>query len=261
MTERTLFPTSQYHLTVYSTETISPETAALLTSLPGVTITQEQHEAEKADLLLYIGKEGLSLKSGGQTMRCDLTRMIPRLKPTNLSQELLIRAAKIKNAHHALTAVDATAGLGEDSLLLAAAGFSVTLYERNPIIALLLKDALNQALKVPELTDIVKRMSVCEADSIAELPRLAERPDVVYLDPMFPAKYKNALTKKKFQILHHLELPCTDEELLLQAAMQAKPHKIVIKRPLKGAFLGNRKPDYSLKGKAVRYDCILLHES
>ncbi|MBQ4243593.1 MAG: class I SAM-dependent methyltransferase, partial [Clostridia bacterium] len=36
------------------------------------------------------------------------------------------------------------------------------------------------------------------------------------------------------------------------------PHKIVIKRPLKGPFLAGRKPDYSLQGKAIRYDCIVL---
>ena len=42
-------------------------------------------------------------------------------------------------------AVDATAGLGEDSLLLAAAGFEVTLCEADPVIAVLLEDALTRA--------------------------------------------------------------------------------------------------------------------
>ena len=39
-----------------------------------------------------------------------------------------------------LSAVDATAGLGEDAFLLAGAGFQVNLYERNPVIAALLYD-------------------------------------------------------------------------------------------------------------------------
>ena len=48
------------------------------------------------------------------------------------------------------------------------------------------------------------------------------------------------------------------EEELLCAAVNLRPHKIVIKRPLKGAFLAGRKPDYSLAGKAIRYDCFVF---
>lgn len=41
------------------------------------------------------------------------------------------------------------------------------------------------------------------------------------------------------------------------AAIAASPRKIVIKRPLKGPYLADIKPDYSLVGKAIRYDCFL----
>ena len=46
-----------------------------------------------------------------------------------------------------LRAVDATAGFGEDSLLLAAAGYNVELYEYDPVIAALLRDALRRAAR------------------------------------------------------------------------------------------------------------------
>ena len=46
---------------------------------------------------------------------------------------------------------------------------------------------------------------------------------------------------------------------LLSAAVLARPRRIVIKRPAKGPYLSGRKPDFSLPGKAVRYDVILLH--
>lgn len=78
---------------------------------------------------------------------------------------------------------------------------------------------------------------------------------------MFPARQKSALIKKKFQLLQQLEQPCTDEDALLHAAIASAPYKIVIKRPLKGAWLADRKPDYSLKGKTIRYDCIVLTNS
>ena len=87
---------------------------------------------------------------------------------------------------------------------------------------------------------------------------LSLTPDVVLLDPMFPAREKSALIKKKFQLLQKLEKPCSDETSLLEAAFAANPHKIVIKRPIKGPFLADRKPDYSIKGKSVRYDCFVI---
>ena len=48
------------------------------------------------------------------------------------------------------------------------------------------------------------------------------------------------------------------EEALLAAARNANPEKIVIKRPVKGPYLAGVRPDYSLGGKAVRYDCIVI---
>jgi 16S rRNA (guanine1516-N2)-methyltransferase len=88
-------------------------------------------------------------------------------------------------------------------------------------------------------------------------PLNAVRPDVIYLDPMFPERQKSGLIKKKFQLLQRLESPCADEEELLSAALAARPLRIVIKRPLKGPPLAGATPSYSLKGKAIRYDCIV----
>ena len=75
---------------------------------------------------------------------------------------------------------------------------------------------------------------------------------------MFPGRTKSAAVKKKFQLLHRLEMPCQDEKALLDAALGARPRKIVIKRPIKGPYLAGVKPSYELCGKAVRYDCIVI---
>jgi 16S rRNA (guanine1516-N2)-methyltransferase len=157
------------------------------------------------------------------------------------------------------TVMDCTAGLGEDALMLAAAGFRVKLYERDSVIAALLSDSLRRALDNAELRPIVERMEFHEEDSFKVFSQLTEVPDVIYLDPMFPARKKSGLVKKKFQMLQQLEQPCEEGNELLQAAMACKPRKVVIKRPLKGENLGNRMPDYSIKGKTIRYDCILVH--
>ena len=199
---------------------------------------------------------GLALVGQGMELRGDFTRMLPRLRQGRLQQELLVKAARIKGATEP-TAIDCTAGLGEDSLLLAAAVFSVTMFERDAMIAALLADALERAAADPRLADIVSRMTLVAGDSLAGLAELDFEPDVVFLDPMFPARTKSAAVKKKFQLLHHLEQPCEEEDALVKAALAAHPHKVVIKRPAKGPHLAGMKPSYSIQGKAVRYDVLV----
>ena len=205
-------------------------------------------------------ERGLALVGEGMKLRCDLAGMLPRIKPGRLSRELLVRAARIKGVEQP-RAIDATAGFGEDALLLAAAGFHVQLFEHDPVIAALLADGLARAAADPQLSLIASRMRLTCGDSVQALTARASmdvaKPDVVYLDPMFPARQKSAAVKKKFQLLHHLEAPCTDEEGLLRAAIACGPRKVVIKRPAKGPYLAGIKPSYSIDGKAVRYDCIV----
>ena len=212
---------------------------------------------ENSPLTLRLDGEGLSLHADGQVLRGDFTRMLSRVKPGMPAHEMLVKTAKIKNPDGPLTAVDATAGLGEDSILLAAGGFHVTLFERNPVIHALLSDALDRAKAVPELAGIVERMELHFADSIDGMRALDFRPDVILLDPMFPARQKSALVKKKLQMIQKLEFPCIDEGELILSAMGAGPKKLIIKRPPKGPYLAGIKPDHSIEGKAVRFDCIV----
>ncbi|MBQ3302244.1 MAG: class I SAM-dependent methyltransferase [Eggerthellaceae bacterium] len=230
------------------------ETVAKKTGAP---VIQTPEDAWQYPLLLKLDELGLSLASGKTVMRGDFARMAARIAKRNLSKELVVRAAKVKDVDTPLV-IDATAGLGEDSFLLAAAGFRVELFERDPVIAALLEDALNRAKSDPALQDIAARMNIAGTDSVEALSHLNERPDVVLLDPMFPEKRKNAQAKKKLQLIQMLERPCSDEDELLEAALSSLPRKIVIKRPAKGPFLAGRKPDYSLTGKTVRYDCIVI---
>ncbi|MBR4335652.1 MAG: class I SAM-dependent methyltransferase [Clostridia bacterium] len=200
--------------------------------------------------------KGLSLSDGKNTVRGDFTRLLPRVRRGNLSRELLVRAVKIKGVPEPLVA-DATAGLGEDSFLLAAAGCRVLLFEYDPVIFALLSDALERAKRDPETAPIASRMTLFPGDSIPALPTLTPPPDVVLLDPMFPERTKSALVKKKFQLLHQLERPCENEAALFDAALAAHPKRVVIKRPAKGPYLAGVKPSYSLSGSAVRFDCVV----
>ena len=253
-------------------EQLARELAARLDS----RLILQEEDIAGLPLWLRYDEKGLSLTDGVMTVRADLARTARRMRQSNLHKELLVRAAKVRGGSGQDSgqtgegtapgektqplAIDATAGLGDDALLLAAAGFSVRLYEADPVIAALLGDGLRRAAletDLPLLTQAVSRMTLFAEDSIAAMRSLPCRPDVILLDPMFPERKKSASIGKKFQILQQLEKPCGDEEELLAAAIAACPRKIVIKRPRKGPHLAGIKPDYTLEGSAIRYDCIL----
>lgn len=204
-------------------------------------------------LTVLFDSKGVSLSGFGLSYQGDFENMLHRVTNGRLQHEMLAKAVKTDQEN--LKSIDATAGMGEDSLLLAACGYQVTLYEQNPVIAILLKDALRRAKKNTVLKDIVSRMQLVEGDSIEHLNKRLDPVNVIYLDPMFPGRQKSGLINKKLQLIQKLEPPCSKETALFDAAMAAQPSKIIVKRPLKSPYLDERVPSYSLKGKAIRYDC------
>ena len=198
--------------------TAAGERWAEMLRLPVVT---DAAELSPDRLHLQADEGGLSLVQGKLSVRGDFIHMIPRLRPSNLNREFLVKAGRMKGIERPV-AIDATAGLGEDSLLLAAAGFRVHLFEYNSVIAALLLDAMERARAVPELREPVSRMELHVGDSIEAMNRAEDSiggiPDLVLLDPMFPERQKSALVKKKFQLIHRLESPCMEEETLLKPA-------------------------------------------
>ena len=201
-------------------------------------------------LTVLFDSKGVSLSGFGLSYQGDFENMLHRVTNGRLQHEMLAKAVKTDQEN--LKAIDATAGMGEDSLLLAACGYQVTLYEQNPVIAILLKDALRRAKKNTVLKDIVSRMQLVEGDSIVDLNKRLDPVDVIYLDPMFPGRQKSGLINKKLQLIQKLEPPCSKETALFDAAMAAQPSKIIVKRPLKSPYLDERVPSYSLKGNAIR---------
>lgn len=223
-------------------ESIAAKTGAVISDAPGPGLT------------LTVDSEGVSLSGYGLSYRGDLSSMLPRITHGRLPHEALARAVKTDSGSP--RAIDACAGMGEDALLIAACGYSVTMFERDPVIAALLRDSLRRAKKHPVLRDIVERMKLVDGDSIEHMPAMYGY-DVIYLDPMFPESGKSGLVNKKLQLIRRLETPCSDGDSLLAAAYAAGPGKIIVKRPAKGPFLAGKKPDYSVSGKAVRFDFYL----
>ena len=226
-------------------ESFSRKTGAPIVDKPGEYLT------------IHFDSKGVSLSGFGLTYQGDFAEtMMHRVTNGRLQHEMLVKAASSEKEGR--KAIDATAGMGEDAFLLAAQGYEVTLYEQNPVVAALLKDAIRRAKKNQILKDIAGRMKVVEADSVESMSKLLDPVDVIYLDPMFPARQKSSLINKKLQLIQKLEPPCSEETDLFDAALKVGPSRIIVKRPLKSEYLAGREPSYTLKGKAIRYDCYVL---
>lgn len=152
------------------------------------------------------------------------------------------------------TIIDATAGLGEDSLKLAMVADRVYAIERNPVVFALLLSALlkAQSAGIPGAEKIEVRCG----DAISLLAELPQA-DIIYMDPMFPAKRKrSALPPKSVRILRELVGDDIDDVKLLAAARRHAVKRVVVKRPLHAAPLAEDHVALH-EGKVVRYEIYL----
>lgn len=179
-----------------------------------------------------------------------------RRQQLSLRREALARAMGLKTNIHPKI-VDATAGLARDSFIIAALGFDIQLVERSPIIAALLEDGMQRALANTECAPIIKRMQLIQADAISWLNNMSERPDIIYLDPMFPERRKSALAKKDMQIFQSLVGADIDSDQLLKTALTCANQRVVVKRPRLASELAGLKPSFFLTGSSSRFDVYL----
>lgn len=153
--------------------------------------------------------------------------------------------------------IDATAGYGRDSFVLASLGCEVMMIERSPIMAALLKDGLERAAKEPEIAEIIARMSVINADAIAQLNE-SKPVQVIYLDPMYPEKKKAAAVKKEMRLLQQLAGPDLDSVSLLEAALKKATKRVVVKRPKGASPIDGQQANSEISSPNTRYDIYAL---
>lgn len=163
----------------------------------------------------------------------------------------LPKAVGMKKGHRPHV-VDATAGLGRDSFLLASLGAEVTMIERSAHMHALLEAALEKA-RAGELAEIVGRMSLLQGDAKALLPGLT--PEVVLVDPMHPPRGNSALVKQEMRQLRAIVGEDTDSVSLIEAALKAATNRVVLKWPRKADLPeGLPTPSHQILGKSTRYD-------
>jgi 16S rRNA (guanine1516-N2)-methyltransferase len=188
-----------------------------------------------------------------------------RLRAGGRGEGRLASALGLKR-HPAPRVLDATAGLGRESVLAAALGCTVIACERSPIVATLLRDGLDRAGAAPGLAEVVARIDLRVADARDVLRALAagaeaERPDAVLVDPMFPERSKAARAKKEMQLLQRLLGPDdpADTVELIELALATARRRVILKRPVHAPHVaGVRPPDLEVPGRAARYDIYLI---
>jgi len=155
--------------------------------------------------------------------------------------------------------LDVTAGMGRDAFVLATLGCKVTMIERSPVISKLLENGLQRAMLETEVSQIVTRMNLYQADSLHFLETIDEgsKPDVIYMDPMYPHRGKSALVKKEMRIFRALVGDDVDSERLLELARSRALRRIVVKRPKGAEYLAGSKPHSEVVSKNTRYDIYL----
>ncbi len=165
------------------------------------------------------------------------------------------------------TVLDGTAGLGRDAFVLASLGCKVQMVERNPVVAALLDDGLKRAKQDNEIGGWVsERVTLLHASSHDALDSLANdqdfvRPDVVYLDPMYPHpenKKKSALVKKEMRVFQSLVGADNDADALLEPALKLATKRVVVKRPDYANWLAEKKPSMAIETKKNRFDVYVI---
>ena len=220
-------------------------------------------EWEHFDYLLVLESNHLSIKkSGYKALPLSIYflsgKMTYRRQHASLRRETLARAMGLKNKA-TTTIVDATAGLGRDSFILACLGFEITLLERSAIVHALLADGIERASQDEQTAIIAKRLNLIHTDAILWLQQLQpqDRPNIIYLDPMFPERNKSALVKKEMRMFHEIIGEDLDADALLTSAMACATQRVVVKRPRLAPHLAGLKPSYSMEGSSSRFDIYL----
>lgn len=234
---------------------------------------QQLSQTATQPILLLDEKNKLSWLSDGLSVAPEWDKLQRRVVSAGRKSELLLQAAKITSDS---MVIDATAGFGHDSLILASTGAQVTMLEQQPLMALLLLAEQQRMSALPNWQNLMSRLQIINIDALSHFEKLQaesvnaiKKVDVIYLDPMFPEDSyqdsktgKGAKVGKHMQALHQLASPPTlEEELQLLQSAQAvvsqnaqKQGRVVVKRPQFAPLLANQQPSESWSNEAVRFD-------
>lgn len=220
----------------------------------GLPLTEPLQTNYQLQLVVRTDRLELCQDTGGRPSPfwVDLDRLDTRSPAGRSNRQPLARALKLTATRGGRpNVVDATAGFGGDAWLMASLGCRITAVERAGVVARMLKDGLQRARQARP--DVARRVRVVSGDARQVLQMIRPRPDVVYLDPMFPIRSKRALERKAMRLMRQIVGHDTDAAALLELALRTATKRVIVKRPLHASPLAGQ-PAASHKGKSLRYD-------
>ncbi|MEH6644140.1 class I SAM-dependent methyltransferase [Sulfitobacter sp.] len=154
--------------------------------------------------------------------------------------------------------IDATAGLGRDSFLLASLGAQVTLIERSEKMHALLADGMDRAAKEGgELREIIGRMTLLKGDAKDLLPQLSG--EAILIDPMHPPRKSSALVKAELRQVREIVGADEDAADLVRVALKNARYRVALKWPVKADSIeGICAFSHQILGKTTRYDVWMV---
>jgi len=154
--------------------------------------------------------------------------------------------------------IDATAGLGRDSFLLASLGAQVTLIERSEQMHSLLVQGMERARQEGgEFSEIMDRLTLLQGDAKDLLPGLSA--EAILIDPMHPPRTNSALVKRELRQVREIVGSDEDAAELVRVALQHARHRVVLKWPAKAPPIARiRGYSHQILGKSTRYDVFML---
>jgi 16S rRNA (guanine1516-N2)-methyltransferase len=242
-------------------DTVAAAQLARQLGLPLLPVAVDCRHCDSYAAALVVRGSSLCLQQTGRgpgPVSVDFGGAAMRHRRRSGHNELLGKAVGI-GKKPGLRVLDATAGLGRDSFVLADLGCQVLMCEREPVIATMLAWAKAAAADSGDawLAGVMARLTLHEGDAREPGAGTGQPIDVIYLDPMFPQRDKSAAVKKEmalFQLLLETGDAADDADRLLLWALQRDVARVVVKRPPRAPCLAERQPSHSVAGKAVRYD-------
>lgn len=210
--------------------------------------------------------QALNLKAGEahkQPTRVDFQDAALLYRKNSFGKHQGLAKAVGLNKHEAMNVLDATAGLGRDAFILASMGCRVEMLEQSTVIYSLLFDGLKRAESTEdiELKNIIMNMSLHHVNAQDWFQEITQgnkaKPDVIYLDPMFPARNKKANVKKDIGMLQEILGFDEDNDNLLEVAKRCAKHRVVVKKPGSKVEKGAIKPSFIVPGKTAHFEVFV----
>jgi len=155
------------------------------------------------------------------------------------------------------TIIDATAGLGRDSFLLASLGAQVTMIERSEKMHMLLEQGMERAFNEGgQFREIIERMTLLKGDAKDIIPTLTA--EAILIDPMHPERKNSALVKQDLRQVRDIVGSDEDAADLVRLAIMHAQKRVVLKWPAKADPIeGVQKCSHQILGKTTRYDVFM----